>query len=149
LSEDIAKQTDPGEEELEEVIEALFPKEDSSKESCILELAYYRSFISALQKSSSTYHDELLRTARMLLDKDLDLAGAFFEKLPEAMQNTGPDSIRKWVGIGIKIFDQGKDLAIDYFLHSAELLKDLQVSELEEWALNLFFPEIKELNGIH
>lgn len=135
MSEDIAKQTDPGEEELEEVIEALFPKENISKESCILEIAYYRNFISALQKSSSTYHDELLRTARMLLDKDLDLAGAFFEKLPEAMQNTGPDSIRKWVGIGIKIFDQGKDLAIDYFLHSAALLKDLQVSELEEWAL--------------
>ncbi|MGD9780413.1 MAG: hypothetical protein AB7U21_11330, partial [Methanomethylovorans sp.] len=97
---------------------------------------YCNNFISVLKKSSPTYHGELLRTACMLLDKDLMLAEFFFEHLPEALQHTGPDGIRKWAGIGLKIFDQDKDLGIDYFTHSAALLKDLDVSELEEWALH-------------
>jgi hypothetical protein len=110
--------------------------EEISKESRAFGIAYYRNFISALEKNSSTYHSELLRTARMLLDKDRMLAGVFFENLPDAAENTGPDGIRKWAGTGIKVFDQDKDLAIDYFSCSAPLLKDLDVSELEEWALN-------------
>ena len=72
----------------------------------------------------------------MLLDKDRKLAGVFFENLPEAMQNTRSDDIRKWVGIGIKIFEQNKDMGMDYFSYSATILKDLDISELEEWALN-------------
>ncbi|WP_321420254.1 VWA domain-containing protein [uncultured Methanomethylovorans sp.] len=116
---------DPAEEELIELIRSRF-----SGSTCC------NNFISVLKKSNSTYHAELLRTARMLLDKDLMLTGVFFENLPEAAQNTGQDGIRKWAGIGIKIFDQDKDLAIDYFSSSAPLLKDLDVSEVEEWALN-------------
>lgn len=116
---------DPTEEELIELIGSRF----SGSICC-------NNFISILEKSNSTYHGELLRTARILLDKDLMLAGVFFENLPEAAQNTGPEGIWKWVGTGIKIFDQDKDLAIDYFSNSAALLKDLDVSELEEWALN-------------
>jgi hypothetical protein len=110
--------------------------EEISKESRAFGIAYYRNFTSVLEKSSSTYHSELFRTARMLLDKDRMLAGVFFENLPDAAKNTGPDGIRKWAGTGIKIFDQDKDLAIDYFSCSAPLLKDLDISELEEWALN-------------
>ncbi|WP_370572835.1 nitric oxide reductase activation protein NorD [Methanomethylovorans sp.] len=116
---------DPTEEELIELIGSRF-----SGSTCC------NNFISVLEKSNSTYHAELLITARMLLDKDLMLAGVFFENLPEAAANTGPDGIRKWAGTGIKIFDLDKDLAIDYFSFSAVLLKDLDVSELEEWALN-------------
>ncbi|WP_235856178.1 nitric oxide reductase activation protein NorD [Methanolobus halotolerans] len=110
--------------------------EDISKESRAFGIAYYKNLLSALEKSSSTYHGDLLRTARMLLDKDWMLAGVFFENLPDAAENTGPEGIRKWAGTGIKIFDQNKDLSIDYFSYSAPLLKDLEVSELEEWALN-------------
>ncbi len=72
----------------------------------------------------------------MLLDKDQMLAEVFFKNFPDAAENTEPEEIRKWVGIGIKIFAQDKDLAIDYFSYSSPLLKDLDVSELEEWALN-------------
>lgn len=110
--------------------------EEISKESRSFGNAYYRNFTDALLKSSSTYHGELLRTARMLLDKNWLLAGMFFENLPDAVENTGPEDIRKWAGTGIKIFDQDKELAIDYFSYSAPLLKDLDVSELEEWALH-------------
>ncbi len=116
---------DPTEEELIELIGSRFSGN-----------TYCNNFISVLKKSSPTYHGELLRTACMLLDKDLMLAEFFFEHLPEALQHTGPDGIRKWAGIGLKIFDQDKDLGIDYFTHSAALLKDLDVSELEEWALH-------------
>jgi len=116
---------DPTEEELIELIGSRFSGN-----------TYCNNFISVLKKSSPTYHGELLRTACMLLDKDLMLAEFFFEHLPEALQHTGPDEIRKWAGIGLKIFDQDKDLGIDYFTHSAALLKDLDVSELEEWALH-------------
>ena len=116
---------DPTEEELIELIGSRFSGN-----------TYCNNFISVLKKSSPTYHGELLRTACMLLDKDLMLAEFFFEHLPEALQHTGHDGIRKWAGIGLKIFDQDKDLGIDYFTHSAALLKDLDVSELEEWALH-------------
>ena len=150
MSKDTTEQTHPTEEELIEVIKARVLKlltqekfnewvhigEAISKESRVFGIAYYRNFISVLEKSSSTYHGELLTTARMLLDKDLMLAGVFFENLPDAAENTGPDGIRKWAGTGIKIFDQDKDLAIDYFSNSALLLKDLDISELEEWVLN-------------
>ncbi len=116
---------DPTEEELVELIGSRFSGS-----------TYWNNFCSVLEKSSSTYHGELLITARMLFEKDLMLAGVFFENFPEAAQHTGPDGIRKWAGIGIKIFDQDKDLAFDYFSHSAGLLKDLDVSELEMWALH-------------
>jgi hypothetical protein len=125
LSKDNTEHKDPTKEELIELIGSRFSGRN-----------YHKNFLSVLEKKSSTYRGELLRTARMLLDKDLMLAGVFFENLPEAAQNTGPDGIRKWAGTGIKIFDQDKDLAIDYFSYSAVLLKDLDVSELEEWALN-------------
>ncbi|WP_406669989.1 VWA domain-containing protein [Methanolobus sp. ZRKC4] len=125
MSKDIAEQTDPTEEELLELIESRF-----------FERNYHNNFLSFLKKSSSTYHGELLRTARMLLDKDWLLAGIFFENLPDATKNTESENIRKWAGTGIKIYDQDKDLAIDYFTYSAPLLKNLEVSELEEWALN-------------
>ncbi len=125
MSKDNTEHKDPTKEELIELIGSRFSGRN-----------YHKNFLSVLEKKSSTYRGELLRTARMLLDKDLMLAGVFFENLPEAAQNTGPDGIRKWAGTGIKIFDQDKDLAIDYFSYSAVLLKDLDVSELEEWALN-------------
>lgn len=125
MSKDNTEHKDPTKEELIELIGSRFSGRN-----------YHKNFLSVLEKNSSTYRGELLRTARMLLDKDLMLAGVFFENLPEAAQNTGPDGIRKWAGTGIKIFDQDKDLAIDYFSYSAVLLKDLDVSELEEWALN-------------
>jgi hypothetical protein len=96
---------------------------------------YHQNLLSVLQKSRFSYHDELLRTAKMLLDKDWMLAGLFFENLPTASENTNPDGIRKWAGTGLKIFDLDKDLAIRYFSFSASLLKDLDISELEEWAL--------------
>ncbi len=135
MPESNAEQTDFFEEKIDEAVKALLPEEDSSKESRALRNAYKRDIINALPKSISTYREELLRTACVLLDKDPNLAGAFFENLPGAIQNTGPDGIRKWAGIGIKIFDQDKELAMDYFTHSVALLKDLKVSELEEWAL--------------
>ncbi|WP_342304872.1 VWA domain-containing protein [Methanolobus sp. ZRKC5] len=125
MSKDIAEQTDPTEEELLELIESRF-----------FERNYHNNFLSFLKKSSSSYHGELLRTVHMLLDKDRMLAEVFFENLPDASENTGPEGIRKWAGTGIKIFDQDKDLAIDYFTYSAPLLKNLDVSELKEWALN-------------
>ncbi|SFM21636.1 nitric oxide reductase activation protein NorD [Methanolobus profundi] len=112
------------EEDLLLLIEKRFPGRD-----------YHRNFLSVLKKSRSSYNGELTGTASMLLDKDWMLAGLFFEALPEAAENTGPEDIRKWAGIGIKIFDLDKDLAIKYFSFSAPLLKDLTVSELEEWAL--------------
>jgi hypothetical protein len=96
---------------------------------------YHQHLLDVLQKSRVSYHDELLRTAQMLLDKDWMLAGLFFENLPTAAENTNPKGIRKWAGIGLKIFDLDKDLAIDYFSYSAPLLNDLNISELEEWAL--------------
>lgn len=125
LSKDITEHKDPTKEELIELVESKF-----------CESTYRDNLYSILEKSKQTDHGELLRTARMLLDKDLMLAGGFCENLTEAAQNIGPEGIRKWAGIGIKIFDQDKDLAIDYFTHSAALLKDLDISELEEWALN-------------
>lgn len=125
MSKDTTEHKDPTKEELIELIGSRFPGRN-----------YHKNFLSVLEKSSSIYRGELLRTARMLLDKDLMLAGVFFENLPEAAANTGPEGIRKWAGTGIKIFDQDKDLAVDYFSNSAALLKDLDVSELEEWALN-------------
>ncbi len=96
---------------------------------------YHQNLLDVLQKSRSSYHDELLRTAQMLLDKDWMLAGLFFENLPTAAENTSPEGIRKWAGTGLKIFNLDKDLGIDYFTYSAPLLKDLNISELEEWAL--------------
>ena len=125
MSKDITEHKDTTKEELIELVESKF-----------FESTYRNNLDSVLEKSKQTYHGELIRTARMLLDKDLMLAGIFFENLPEAAQHTGPEGIRKWAGIGIKIFDQDKDLAIDYLTHSAVLLKDLDISELEEWALN-------------
>ncbi|MBP1908459.1 nitric oxide reductase activation protein NorD [Methanolobus bombayensis] len=97
---------------------------------------YQQNFLSVLKSSSSVYHGELLRTARMLLDKNWMLAGLFFENISFAAENTNPEGIRKWAGIGIKIFDKNKDFAITYFSCSAPLLEKLDLSELEEWALN-------------
>lgn len=125
MSKDTAEHKDLTEEELIELIGSGFSGS-----------TYHDNFTRVLEKSSSIYRGELLRTARMLLDKDRLLAEVFFENLPEAAQHTGPEGIRKWAGTSIKIFDQDKNLAIDYFSHSAALLKDLDVSELEEWALN-------------
>ncbi len=125
LSKDITEHKDPTKEELIELVESEF-----------CESTYRYNLDNILEKSKQTYHGELLRTARMLLDKDLKLAEVFLENLPEAAANTGPEVIRKWAGLGIKIFDQDKDLAIDYLSNSAVLLKDLNISELEEWALN-------------
>jgi Nitric oxide reductase activation protein len=125
LPKDTSEHKDPTEEELIELIEFRFPGRK-----------YQKNLLSVLKKSSPSYHSELLRTVRMLLDKDWMLAGIFFENLPDAAENTGPEGIRRWAGTGIKIFDQDKDLAVDYFSYSAPLLKDLDVSELKEWALN-------------
>ncbi|MFA0821462.1 MAG: nitric oxide reductase activation protein NorD [Methanomethylovorans sp.] len=115
---------DPTKDEIVGLIGSRFPEKD-----------YHKNFLSVLEKSSPIYCSELLRTVRMLLDKDLMLAEVLFEALPVA-QHIGPEGIRKWAGIGIKIFDLDKELAIDYFSHSSSLLKDLDIGELEEWALN-------------
>ena len=125
LKDQDMEDNDPTKEELIELIGSRFQDKD-----------YHKNFLNVLEKSNPPYRGELLRTARMLLDKDLMLAEVFFEALPEAVHHTGPDGIRKWAGIGVKIFDQDKELAIDYFYHSVALLKDLDVSELEEWALH-------------
>ncbi|WP_292470622.1 hypothetical protein [Methanolobus sp.] len=125
MANNTTEHKDPTDEELIELIESRFFGRN-----------YHNNFSSVLKKSSPSHHADLLRTACMLLDKDWTLAGVFFENLPHAAENTGPEGIRKWAGTGIKIFDQDKNLAIDYFSYSAPLLKDLEVSELEEWALN-------------
>ncbi|WMW22840.1 hypothetical protein RE476_03175 [Methanolobus mangrovi] len=125
MSKNTAEHKDLTEEELIELIKSRFFGRN-----------YHKKLLSVLKKSSPSYHSELLRTARMLLDKDWMLAGVFLENLPDAAENAGPEGIRKWAGTGMKIFDQDKDLAIDYFSYSPPLLNDLNVNELEEWALN-------------
>jgi hypothetical protein len=117
-------------EELLQLIESKFPGRN-----------YHHNLLSVLKKSSYPHNTELLRTVKILLDKDWMIAGLFLENLPTAADYTNPEGIRKWAGTGLKIFEQDKDLAINYFSFSAPLLKDLNVTELEEWALkgiNLF-----------
>ncbi|MBC7086520.1 MAG: VWA domain-containing protein [Methanomethylovorans sp.] len=114
----------PNEEELIELIESKFSGEN-----------YHKNLLNVLKEKSSIYRGELLKTACMLLDKDLMLAVAFFKNLTQASASTEPEGIRKWAGIGIKIFELDKELAIDYFCHSAALLKDMDINELEKWAL--------------
>ena len=111
-------------EELLQLIESGFPGRN-----------YHENLLSVLKKGSFPRHADFLRTIRLMIDKDWMIAGLFLENLPLAAENTGLEGIRKWAGTGFKIFDQDKDLAIDYFSFSAPLLKDLNVSELEEWAL--------------
>lgn len=124
LPNDNTEQPVSTEEELIELIRSRFSGKN-----------YHKNLLGLLKKSSPPYHEEVLKAVRMLLDKDWMLAGAFFENLPDAAENTGAEEIRIWAGIGIKIFDQKKDLALDYFSHSASLLKNLDINELEEWAL--------------
>jgi hypothetical protein len=111
-------------EELLLLIESRFPGRN-----------YHENLLSFLKKGSFPHHAEFLRTISMLLDKDWMIAGIFLENIPTAAENTDLEGIRKWAGIGLKLFDQDKALAIAYFSYSASLLSDLNVSELEEWAL--------------
>ncbi|WP_340818379.1 VWA domain-containing protein [Methanolobus sp. WCC4] len=124
MSDDVTENKDMSEEELIELIKSRFPGRD------------HKTFLNVLNKSSPTHRGEILRTTRLLLDTDWMLAGLFLEGLPAVAENEGTEIIRKWAGIGIKIFEQSKDLAIDYFSFSPPLLKELGASELEEWVLN-------------
>ncbi|MDI3485841.1 MAG: nitric oxide reductase NorD protein [Methanolobus sp.] len=101
-------------EELLQLIESKFPGRN-----------YHHNLLSVLKKSSYPHNTELLRTVQILLDRDRMKAGLFLENLPTAADYTNPEGIRKWAGTGLKIFDQDKDLAVDYFSFSAPLLKDL------------------------
>ncbi|MDK2826400.1 MAG: nitric oxide reductase NorD protein [Methanolobus sp.] len=124
MSHEKTEHEDITKEELLQLIDSRFPGR-----------SYHDNLLNVLKKGSFSHNSELLRTAKMLLDRDWMIAGLFFENLPVAAKNTGPEGIRKWAGTGLKIFDLDKYLAIDYFSFSAPLLNDLNISELEEWAL--------------
>ncbi len=51
------------------------------------------------------------------------------------MKNQKSGDIRKWADIGTKIYDTDRNLSVDYFTYSALLLSELDIYELEEWAL--------------
>ena len=70
-----------------------------------------------------------------MLEKDWLLAGKFFENLPDIIEKSKIGDIRKWADIGTKIYDTDRNLSVDYFTYSALLLSELDIYELEEWAL--------------
>lgn len=122
-------------------------KEDSFKEwtaigeaialqSSAFGSGYYKDSVKVLRKDPSFIHGELLGVTRMLLEKDWLLAGVFINDLPDAIDRLETIQIRKWAGIGLRVYEADRRLAVDYFSHSPQLLADLDISELEEWALN-------------
>lgn len=106
-----------------------------SKENSDLGSTYYRNSFISLEKLNHGQHADIFRTAEMLLENDWSLAAAFFRDLPDALENYNVEDIRKWAGIGIKVYDLDKNLSNDYFSHSPAILNRLNANELEDWAL--------------
>lgn len=106
-----------------------------AKQSSNLGAGYCRHSTLAFKMIPPAYHGEIFSTARILLEVDWLLAGIFFESLPEVVEKIDPAQIRKWAGIGLKVHEKDKKIAVDYFAFSPPLLADLDVRELEEWAL--------------
>ncbi|MBP1908512.1 nitric oxide reductase activation protein NorD [Methanolobus bombayensis] len=122
--------------------------EEISAESSVYGSGYYRDSLAVFRNRSSSVHEEILKMATILLNKERILVSAFIGNLPKAIDELETSEIKKWAGIGVKIHELDKRLAVDYFSHSPLLLSDLGISELEEWALNgLLISEEKTLLG--
>ena len=107
-----------------------------SNQSSTYGSGYFINSASTLGKMIPSYHGDIFRTARVLLEKDWLLAGAFFENLPLVVEKIEAEDIRRWAGTGIKVYEHDEKMALEYFSHSHLIMKDLGISELEEWALN-------------
>ncbi|AFV25311.1 von Willebrand factor type A [Methanolobus psychrophilus R15] len=107
-----------------------------SEQSSTYGSSYFKNSVSSLRIIAPSYHGDIFRTSRNLLEKDWLLAGAFFDNLPQVIEKIGVEDIRRWAGTGIRVYEHTQKLAVDYFSHSPMLMKDLGVCELEEWALN-------------
>lgn len=88
----------------------------------------------ALKQIPTAYHGDVLSTAHLLLSTDWMLAGIFFQSLPDVVKYIDANDIKKWAGIGLKVYNRNKKMAVDYFAFSPSLLHDLDVKELEVWA---------------
>jgi len=106
-----------------------------SKENSDLGSTYYKNSFISLKKVKHGEYADIFSTAEMLLETDWSLAAAFCRDLPAALENFNVEDIRKWAGIGIRIYDLDKNLSNNYFSHSPTILNKLNVNELEEWAL--------------
>jgi hypothetical protein len=97
---------------------------------------YFKMSVLAFRKIRASYHEEVFKIARILLEKDWLLAGKFFEALPNVVEKIEETDIRKWANTGIKVYETDRALSIAYFTYSPELLNELDITELEAWALN-------------
>ncbi|MDG6244572.1 MAG: VWA domain-containing protein [Methanolobus sp.] len=122
--------------------------EEIARNSSVFASAYYRNSVIIFNRLPVNACGEILTTAHILLEKDWLLAGMFIDKLPIAIEKLETPEIRKWAGIGVKIYERDKRFAVDYFTYSPQLLSELDIGELEEWALNgILISEDNHLGG--
>jgi nitric oxide reductase NorD protein len=107
-----------------------------SEETAFYGSDYYNNSFSSLKKVNPIFHELIFKNAQILLDKDRLLVGIYFENLSHILSNIHPKELGKWVEICIRIFETNREIAIDYLRNSPTLLEALDVTELEEWAMN-------------
>ena len=110
--------------------------EEIAGENSVYGSVYYRDSVAVFRNRLSAVHKEILTIAETLLEKEWILCSSFISNLHKVIDKLETVQIKKWAGIGAKIHELDKRLAVDYFSHSPLLLSDLDISELEEWALN-------------
>ncbi|MEL4305000.1 hypothetical protein [Methanococcoides sp. LMO-2] len=97
---------------------------------------YFHSSLSVLKNMGRKYYPLIFANANLLTEKNSMLAGIYFSILSDVLLNIHPKEIGKWVRIGIEVFRNDSESAFNFFRNSPSLLKDLDVTELDEWAEN-------------
>ncbi|MDG6243891.1 MAG: VWA domain-containing protein [Methanolobus sp.] len=100
-----------------------------------LAAAYYERSLLAMRDISPQHHEQIFRTANVLLGKDATLTSLFFGNLGSFIRQAKIENATRWAEIGIRLHEMDRRLAGDYFTHSVQLLGKLDVDELEQWAL--------------
>ncbi|WP_440952405.1 nitric oxide reductase activation protein NorD [Methanococcoides sp. FTZ1] len=97
---------------------------------------YYHSSLSVLKNTDRKYYSVIFSNAKLLGEKNSMLAGIYFSILSDVLLNIHPREIEKWVHTGLDVFEIDSESAFNLFRNSPSLLKDLDVTELDEWAKN-------------
>ncbi|AKB84771.1 nitric oxide reductase activation protein NorD [Methanococcoides methylutens] len=97
---------------------------------------YFHSSLSVLKNTDRKHYSIIFANAKLLAEKNSMLAGIYFSILSDVLLNIHPKEVEKWVHTGLDVFKIDIESAFNFFRNSPSLLKDLDVTELDEWAEN-------------
>ncbi len=97
---------------------------------------YFYSCISLLKNLDRKYYSVLFNNANVLIEKNSMLTGIYFSILSDVLLVIHPAEIEKWILTGLYVFETDSESAFSFFRNSPALLRDLDVTELDEWAKN-------------